>query len=169
MTATAAMRTRLLAALVLAASLIGVAPGASARVPMATPSALRPAVPTVAAALPGPVVEPVPYRVNTYNLQSIGWDQLWTNGGPIQPYMAVGHKDAEGIPMRKWGDGKYYYTPVKIEIQGIEHLDSYVRTGNDPGYIPTLQKLDDKLRQLAVPSGDVPCSCRCRSTSASAT
>ncbi len=100
-----------------------------------------------------PAGNPVPYRVRTFNLQSLSWDQLWTNGGPIVPYAAQGHKDADGIPMRKWIDGKYYYTPVKIELEGIVHLDSYVRTGNDPGYIPTLQKLDNKLRQLAVPSG----------------
>jgi D-glucuronyl C5-epimerase C-terminus len=123
--------------------------------PAPAPSAAPRPVPPAAASLPGPVPPPpVPYRVNSYNLQSLTWDQLWTNGGPLQGYAAGGHKDADGIPMRKWGDGKWYYTPVKIEIQGIVRLDSYVRTGNDPGYIPTLVKFADKLRSLGVWSGD---------------
>lgn len=149
-------KTSLLLALGFATSLLagGTVSEASARPAPTLPTSTQPVAPA-APALTGPIgLDPVPYRLHTFNLQSLTWDQLWTNGGPIQGYAASGHKDADGIPMRKWGDGKWYYTPVKIEIQGIVRMDSYIRTGNDPGYIPTLQKFATKLRQLAVPSGD---------------
>lgn len=150
-------KTTLLLTLGLAMSLLagGSVSEASARLSAAPPAPpAPPAAPAPIAPARTIALDPVPYRVHTFNLQSLTWDQLWTNGGPISGYAAGGHKDADGIPMRKWIDGKYYYTPVKIAIEGIVRLDSYVRTGNDPGYIPTLRKLDNKLRELAVVSGD---------------
>jgi len=62
--------------------------------------------------------------------------------------VAAGHKDAQGIPLYEW-KGAYYYHPVRIELQGLSRIDSYVRTG-DRRYVGTLRKFDLKLRSLAI-------------------
>lgn len=148
-------RLRVLVIVGLAASLLASGSVSYASAPRSVArSAVSPTAPALSTAVATSGLPAVPYVVHSFNLQSLSWSQLWTNGGPIQPYAAGGHKDADGIPVRKWLDGKYYYSPVRIEIQAIVRLDSYVRTGNDAGYIPTLQKLADKLRELAIPSGD---------------
>lgn len=91
-----------------------------------------------------------PFKHRHFELASLPWSELWLNGGPIQKFKAIGPTDADGIPMYRWGD-KFYYHPVKIELQGLFRLDSYVRTG-DARYLPTLRKFDAKLRSMALDS-----------------
>lgn len=133
----------------------GTAAGAVAGSPAAVVSAGAPATAGLTAAGPaaatGSATTPV-YRADPWNIQPLTWDQLWLNDGPIAHFTADGHTDANGIPMKKWIDKKFYYSPVRIALQGLARLNSYVQTGMDPNsaYIPTLNKLDQALQSMAV-------------------
>lgn len=90
------------------------------------------------------------YQVRTFPLQELPWEALQENGKPLSRYAASGPVDADGVPLHRYfGDGKLYYYAGVVARQGMQRLDSYVRT-LDAGYLPTLQLLDASLREHAL-------------------
>jgi hypothetical protein len=130
----------------LSAGVSGVSATTAARTQKASDSVAVASPQSAASASP----QAASYQVRDFPLRSLPWNELWLNGGKLAKFMAVGHKDADGIPLYQW-KGQYYYHPVRIELQGLSKIDSYVRTDRQL-YVGTLRKFDLKLRSLAVES-----------------
>jgi hypothetical protein len=126
----------------------GVANVTLASAPSPVGSSSTAATPTTARPTSG--ARSTTFAARRFPLRRLHWDQLWLNGGELAKFTAVGHTDADGIPLYNW-DGADYYHPVRIELQGLSRIDSYVRTG-DHRYIETLRKFDLKLRSMAAES-----------------
>lgn len=74
--------------------------------------------------------EPVPYARRHFELVDLPYDHLsFTNEQPpgLPP---VTPADAEGIPLFRWRDGRWYVRPGSVAINGLKRIDAYRDTGD---------------------------------------
>jgi hypothetical protein len=74
--------------------------------------------------------EPQPYRTRTFALVDLPMDRLSFTGErppalPQQPPI-----DRRGVPLFRWRDGRLYYRPGGLAINGMKRLDAYRDTGD---------------------------------------
>lgn len=99
-----------------------------------------------AAVDPAPLFAPRTFRVATYQIRTLRWDQLPLNGDSLMRLLPPPNSDADGIPY-KVVNGRNYYSPGNIASDGIRFVDGYVRTG-DPAFLERARVRAAKLKQI---------------------
>ncbi|MFV2062227.1 MAG: D-glucuronyl C5-epimerase family protein [Chloroflexota bacterium] len=99
------------------------------------------------------VAEPPPYKMRQFDLVDLVYDELpWTNEWP-QILPAYPPFDEAGVPLFRWRDGKFYYRPGGLAINGMKRIDSYRDTGN-PEQLKQALLQAEKLRELKIVRND---------------
>jgi hypothetical protein len=74
--------------------------------------------------------EPPPYHARHFDLRDLPFDRLpWTNSPPPE-LPGLPPSDAKGIRLFRWIDGKFYYRPGAVAINGMKRIDAYRDTGD---------------------------------------
>lgn len=148
------MNGRRLLAMLLAAACLGVAaPPAAGREPVVGGSVhwtpLDPAdIHSRATLAPFAPLAPRPFRAASYQIRTLEWAALPTNGLSLPRLATPPNSDASGIPY-KVVNGKNYYSPGNIASDGVRFVDAYVRTGNT-GYLDRALVRAAKLREIGI-------------------
>ena len=110
-------------------------------------------VATVAAALPGTTsAETAPYRVREYEFIDVCPDGLsWTSDAPLA-LPGPEPRDAQGVPMYRV-DGRPYYRPGALAINGMKRIDAYRDTGDEAQLAQALKQAE-RLRLLTMERRD---------------
>lgn len=70
------------------------------------------------------------FRHQAYDLAELQHDELpWTSERPPR-LPALPPRDANGVPMIRWTDGRLYYRPGEVAINGMKRIEAYLDTGN---------------------------------------
>ena len=74
--------------------------------------------------------EPPPYQHRSFDLVDLPFDRLpWTSDAP--PALDVPPPvDKQGISLLRWNDGRLYYRPGGIAINGMKRIDAFRDTGD---------------------------------------
>jgi hypothetical protein len=88
------------------------------------------------------------FRVRTFELRALGWHQLSPAGDQLPRVEMAPPLDRDGLPMVRV-DGRLYYSPTDLAMNGVRRLGAYVQTGNR-AYLNVVLRLAAKLRSLAV-------------------
>ena len=88
------------------------------------------------------------FRVATYDIQTLPWNRLPSNGLGLMRLQPPVNSDADGIPW-KVVNGRNYYSPGNIAADGLRFVDSYVQTGN-PAYLDRARVRAGKLRAIGM-------------------
>jgi hypothetical protein len=74
--------------------------------------------------------EPPPYNHRPFDLFDLPYDRLpWTADAPPR-LPALEPRDGKGIKLFRWTDGKLYYRPGSVAINGMKRIDAYRDTGD---------------------------------------
>jgi hypothetical protein len=92
------------------------------------------------------------YLVRRFELRPLAWGQLYPRDHKLPPVAADPPTDPWGIPMRRWVDGRLYYSPSAITFQALRRLNAFIRT-RKAAYLDIVLRMADRLTQLMVPSG----------------
>jgi hypothetical protein len=87
-----------------------------------------------------------PFRVRSFDLEPLPWDDLYPHDRKLPPVAARLPVDAQGVPMRR-EDGVLYYTPTGIAMEGNRRIAAYLRTG-DEAYLEAVVIWASRLRRL---------------------
>ena len=94
--------------------------------------------------------EPPPYRVDTFDLVDLAFDELpWTRAFPkrVPPKPPTDRRD---VPLWRWKlDGKLYYRPGGLAINGMKRVDTFRDTG-DTAQLEQALKHARALRRIAI-------------------
>lgn len=96
---------------------------------------------------------PAPFRVASYEIETLSWADLPYNGGSLPKLAKPPNSDPAGVPYKRW-NGKNYYSPGNIAFAGIRFVDGYVRTGH-PAYLRRARAMAAKLVEIGIVKGDV--------------
>jgi hypothetical protein len=130
-----------------------IAPAAAfARESPSTGDAYTPIDPTTliaqASVKPDPLLPDGTFRLATYGIRSLSWEQLPLNGRSLARLSRPSNADEDGIAYTVV-NGRNYYHPGNIADEGIRFVDSYVRTGK-PWYLDGALLRAIKLRELGI-------------------
>jgi hypothetical protein len=98
--------------------------------------------------------EPPPYRAHRFELVDLAFDELpWTDErSPRLPPKPP--TDGRGIPLFRWKlDGKLYYRPGALAINGMKRIDAYRDTGDIAQLEQALQQAE-VLRRISILEDD---------------
>jgi hypothetical protein len=74
--------------------------------------------------------EPPPYQARHFELVDLPFDRLpWTNARP-PALPALPPSDHKGIRLFRWIDGRLYYRPGSVAINGMKRIDAFRDTGD---------------------------------------
>jgi len=101
------------------------------------------------------VAEPVaaagesPFRVRQFDLRDLRADQLPWTSEPPHPVPPKKPRDRIGVPLFRWRDGKLYYRPGALAINGMKRIDTYLETGNKRQLKQALKQAE-RLRRMSL-------------------
>jgi D-glucuronyl C5-epimerase-like protein len=101
-----------------------------------------------AAVAPIAVFTGVPFARQAFRIWSLRWHALPRNGERLRSLRKPPRSDAAGVEYQLL-NGRRYYSPSRMGLQGLRFLDGYVRTGR-PLYLARSVSRANKLLQLGI-------------------
>ncbi len=97
--------------------------------------------------------EPPPYHARHFDLVDLPFDRLpWTSARP-PALPALPPVDDKGIRLYRWNDGRLYYRPGSVAINGMKRIDAFRDTG-DRAQLEQALVLAEHLRGMVIERDD---------------
>lgn len=97
--------------------------------------------------------EPPPYHARHFDLRDLPYDRLPWTSAPLPALPALPPADDEGIRLFRWIDGRLYYRPGAVAINGMKRIDAYRDTG-DRGQLEQALVQARHLREMRIEDDD---------------